>query len=580
MSTNVSKQKRNDLTDKIKKIHKYIAGAKQDENTRNFLVWLSEIEKEINTKKFGLVFEEHREAIDDTLETHTPVLTENKKLFIDNGGKVNFLIEGDNLAALQLLQKTHKGKIDVIYIDPPYNTEKKDFIYDDKLIDENDGYRHSKWISFMSKRLEIAKRLLTHDGVIFISIDDNELANLKILCDTIFFNLYFLSNFAIQVRYADKSLNEEKPFKPLLEYLLIYSKDITHYEVNREKEEYTTDKFIFEIVELAQGKEIIQNGHSLNLFKKDEWKIIKHDEGSISYLKETWISGSIYTTMSYGKVFQNAIEPRIKIDGLGCLYKVHGRGDDGLGYRYYTGPKKATAARGKMYSGIPLERIEEMNSENGSYRYPSIPNYQDFSPDYGNIRHEGGIAFNSGKKPVKLLKQLVNYHKGKNITILDFFAGSGSTGHAVITLNEDGGKRKFILVTNNQNKICSSITYPRLKNVMNEFKGKASLKYYKIDFIPISEKIYYEYADELLEHIRELVELENGINFTGNDKIAIVLTDEELDDFVANIKKHKNCRKLYRAHNLLVSGEQKEKLKSANIKVNVIPDYYYGELDT
>ncbi|MDR2490328.1 MAG: hypothetical protein LBD20_02890, partial [Spirochaetaceae bacterium] len=103
MSTNISKQKRKDLSDKIKAIHKYIASAKQDENTRNLLTWLSEIDKEINAKKFGLVFEEHRELIDETLETNTPVLTENKKLFIDNGGQINFLIEGDNLAALQLL---------------------------------------------------------------------------------------------------------------------------------------------------------------------------------------------------------------------------------------------------------------------------------------------------------------------------------------------------------------------------------------------------------------------------------------------------------------------------------------------
>lgn len=579
MSTNISKQKRNNLTDKIKKIHKYIAKSPQDENTSNMLTWLSEIEKEINFKKFGLIFEEHRESIDETLETHIPVLTENKKLFIDNGGQINSLIEGDNLAALKLLLKTHKGKVDVIYIDPPYNTEKKDFIYDDKLIDENDGYKHSKWLSFMTKRLEIAKNILAKDGVIFISIDDNELANLKILCDSIFGNHNFLSNFAIQVRYADKSLNEEKPFKPLLEYLLIYAKDITQYEVNREKEEYTTDKFVYEIIELKKGKNVVQNGYSMTVFKENDWKIIKHKKGTKKLLKETWISGSIYTTMSYGKVFQSAIEPRISIDGLSCLYKVHGRGDDGLGYRYYTGPKKTNATRGKMYSGVPLERIEEMKSKSGSYRYPSIPNFQDFSPDYGNIRHEGGVTFNSGKKPVKLLKQLINYHKGKNIIILDFFAGSGSTGHAVISLNEDGGKRKFILVTNNQNAICSNITYPRLKNVLNDFKNKASLKYYKIDFIPISDKLYYEYADQLLKHIRELVELENAINFNGNEKIAIVLTDKELDDFVKNIKRYKNCRKLYRAHNVLVSSKQAQLLKNVKIKTIVIPDYYYGELE-
>jgi adenine-specific DNA-methyltransferase len=437
MSTNLSKQKRRALTAKIKAIHKYIASAKQDENTRNLLTYLSELEKEINAKKFGLVFEEHREAIDEILETHTPVLTENKKLFIDNGGQMNFLIEGDNLAALQLLLKTHKGKIDVIYIDPPYNTEKNDFMYDDKYIDENDGYRHSKWLSFMSKRLEVAKKLLKNTGVIFISIDDNELANLKILSDTIFGANNFLSNFAIQVRYAEKSLNEEKPFKPLLEYLLIYAKDISLFEVNREKEEYTADKFIYEIVELGKGKKITQNGHSLTVFRKGEWKIIKHENGSRELLNETWISGSIYTTMSYGKVFQAAIEPRIKEDGLGCLYKVHGRGDDGLGYRYYTGPKKEAATRGKMYSGIPLTRVEEMQSEKGSYRYPSIPSFQDFSADYGNIRHEGGIPFNGGKKPVKLLKQLINYHTNKNCIVLDFFAGSGTTGHAVMELNKN-----------------------------------------------------------------------------------------------------------------------------------------------
>jgi adenine-specific DNA-methyltransferase len=579
MSTNVSKQKRKELIDKIEAFYKYIASAKQDENTRSLLTWLSDIEKEINAKKFGLVFEEHREAIDEILETHTPVLTEKKKLFIDNGGQMNFLIEGDNLAALQLLLKTHKGKIDVIYIDPPYNTEKNDFMYDDKYIDENDGYRHSKWLSFMSKRLEIAKKLLAKDGVIFISIDDNELANLKILCDTILDANNFLSNFAIQVRYAEKSLNEEKPFKPLLEYLLIFAKNISLFEVNREKEEYTADKFIYEIIEIGKGKNVNQNGHSLTVFKKDDWKIIKHKTGHKKYLKETWVSGSIYTTMSYGKVFQNAIEPRIKKDGLGCLYKIHGRGDDGLGFRYYTGPKRANATRGKMYSGVPLTRVEEMQSEKGSYRYPSIPGFQDFSPDYGNIRHEGGIAFNGGKKPVKLLKQLINYHSGKNITVLDFFAGSGSTGHAVIAQNEDGGSRTFILVTNNQNNICSSITYPRLKNVIKEFNNKTSLKYYKIDYISISDKFYYEYADGLLEHIRELVELENGINFLSNDKIAIVLSEEELDDFVKNIKKHKNCRKLYRGHDVLVSSEQTQKLKTARIKVNVIPDYYYGEME-
>ena len=191
MSTNISKQKRDDLIAKIGNIRTYIAAAPQDENTGALLVYLSELEKEIRAKKYGLVLEEHREGIDEVLATHTPVMTEEKDLFINNGGQLHFLIEGDNLAALQLLTKTHKDSADIIYIDPPYNTGKKDddsggFIYDDKFVDLTDTFIHSKWLSFMQKRLSIAKLLLKENGVIFISIGKEEFSNLKTLCDSIF----------------------------------------------------------------------------------------------------------------------------------------------------------------------------------------------------------------------------------------------------------------------------------------------------------------------------------------------------------------------------------------------------------
>lgn len=159
MSTNISKQKRDDLLNKIKEIRTFIASAPQDENTGNLLSYLSDLEKDVNGKKYGLVFEEHREEIDDVLDTHTPVLTEEKDLFIDNGGQMNFLIEGDNLASLKLLEKTYKGKIDLIYIDPPYNTLKDGFTYSDTLVDKRDTFRHSKWLSFMKQRLLLAKKL-------------------------------------------------------------------------------------------------------------------------------------------------------------------------------------------------------------------------------------------------------------------------------------------------------------------------------------------------------------------------------------------------------------------------------------
>ena len=224
MSTNISKQKRENLLNKIKEIRNFIATAKQDESTGKLLSYLAELEKDVNGKKYGLVFEKHREGIDEVLNTHIPVLVEDRKLFIDNGGQMNFLIEGDNLASLKLLEKTHEGKIDIIYIDPPYNTGKKDFIYDDKYIDKDDSYRHSKWLSFMYNRLHIARCLLTKKGVIFISIDDNELANLRLLCDSIFGEENFVA--ILSVENNPKGRKNSNYVSISNDYCLIYARNI------------------------------------------------------------------------------------------------------------------------------------------------------------------------------------------------------------------------------------------------------------------------------------------------------------------------------------------------------------------
>ena len=289
MSTNVSEQKRKDLTDKIKKIHKYIATAKQDENTRQFLVWLSEIEKEIETKKFGLVFEEHREAIDDTLETHIPVLTENKKMFIDKGGQVNFLIEGDNLAALQLLLKTHKGKIDIIYIDPPYNNGDSDFIYNDKRVAATDTFKHSKWLSFITARLIIAHKLLSKHGIIFISINDKELYSLKVACDNIFGEDNFIANLVWANREGGGS-SDSKLFRIKHEYILCFSREkeqveirgigVTNEERYKQQDEYIEIRGKYYLQKLGMGS--IQYSSSLDypIICPDGTKVMPTDNNS------------------------------------------------------------------------------------------------------------------------------------------------------------------------------------------------------------------------------------------------------------------------------------------------------------
>ncbi len=223
---NVSKQHRDELLEKISKIRAFIANSKADKNTCNLLQYLNEITKDIKGKKYGLVFEEHREAIDEKLDTHIPVLVEEKKLAIDNGGEQNFLIEGDNLAALKLLEKTHKGKIDVIYIDPPYNTgknEKQDFHYDDCFVDINDTFRHSKWLSFMEKRLTIAKNLMRPNGLIFISIGDDEQSNLEQLCNNVFNEANKIENYIWESTFRPD--NSSPILRRNAEFILCYARN-------------------------------------------------------------------------------------------------------------------------------------------------------------------------------------------------------------------------------------------------------------------------------------------------------------------------------------------------------------------
>ena len=178
----------------------------------------------IDSKRYGLVWEEHAELVEEEMKSKIPVFVEDESKKIKGNPAsedYHFLLEGDNLHSLHLLEKTHAGKIDVIYIDPPYNTGNKDFIYNDKIVDKNDGYSHSKWLSFMSKRLEIAQNLLSETGVIFISIDDNEQAQLKLLCDEVFGEGNFVTS--IHWKRSESQNNNAKQLSIVGESILCYA---------------------------------------------------------------------------------------------------------------------------------------------------------------------------------------------------------------------------------------------------------------------------------------------------------------------------------------------------------------------
>lgn len=541
MSVNVSKQKRDRLVEKINKIKTYIASAKQDENTAQLLTYIADIEKDIKGKKYGLVFEEHREAIDEILEQNTPVLTEEKDLFIDNGGQMNFLIEGDNLAALQLLEKTHKGKIDLIYIDPPYNTGNKDFIYDDNFVDANDTFRHSKWLSFMQKRLEAARNLLSEKGVIFISIDDNEQAQVKLMCDNVFGADNFIAQIIWERAYAP--VNLKKHFSESHDYVICFAKKIQKAICNG----------------LPRSGEV--NDRYLNPDNdiRGVWKAADSTVGPA-------VQEKIYeiTLPSGRKVLPSS--------GRCWLYTKERFTEMVNDNRIWFGPNGDSTPAVKKF----LSEVKHGVTPMTIWKYAEVGHSQDATKELKNI-FDGESKF-TYPKSIRLLQRIVGLYGDKSSIILDFFAGSGTTGHAVMKLNaEDGGKRKFILCTNNENNICRDVTYERIKRVIERDKYAASLKYYKVDFVPISDKLYYEYADELLKHIRELVELENGINFNGNAEIAIVLTEKELDAFTASIPD--KCKTIYLGHDVLPSEAQESLFKARGIAVNIIPDYYYRELE-
>lgn len=607
---NISKKKREELLEKIQKIRTYISSAEQDENTSELLSYLSDLAKDVNGKKYGLVFEEHREEIDEVLDTHTPVLTEDTDLLIDNGGQVNFLIEGDNLASLKLLEKTHKGKIDLIYIDPPYNTGNEDFIYDDCYIDSEDGFRHSKWVSFMSKRLEIARTLLTETGVIFIQISDIELSTLRLMCDKIFGEDNFLNIISINMKNIAGASGggEDKRFKKNCEYILVYAKNYPLMPLFNGPYEY---REIYSVVEQyrAEGK----NWHYTSVLvdcgdkeyigstvdgSGDEIKLFRRKNAVVKSIRQIMVEEAISEKevyYKYGNLIFEAKDAqssiRTRVINAKKQFNIN---DDIVSIEYIprTGKNKGKLYE-QFYKGKKcrlfawLGDISE-NIDGALYKKDLQGTYWDYTSKINNLTKEGNVEFSNGKKPVDLLKRIISIYPSNDITVCDFFAGSGSTGHAVISQNiDDGGNRQFILCTNDQNNICREKTYVRLSNVINGYtteKGKvfapmpASLKYYKVEYIPISDRMYYEYADELLLHIRELVELENGINFTGNAEIAIVLTDDELSEFVDGIADETVCRKLYMGHDILPEEEQEEILRSHNIEVAIIPDYYYRNL--
>ncbi len=326
----------------------------------------------------------------------------------------NLIIQGDNLQALKALLPLYGGQVKCIFIDPPYNTQSAFEHYDDKL-------EHAQWLSMMYPRLVLLHTLLAHDGFICVHLDDKEGSYLKVMLDEIFGRSNYQNTFYIQTRYADKTLKEDMAYHKQIEYLLVYRKSFSAKPI-RPKVEAGLEKFCVSISTNSDPSKVINlGGKQVEVYEKSQYEIKFHDNGFKEGLKEIWATGSILDGNSSGRFFRDYLAGRATEDGLEVLYKVPSIGDDMYDFRYFTGPKRSSATKGKYFQGVPLEKLELTEKE------LPIPNFYDFADRFGNCRHEGGVEFRSGKKPEHYLETILKIFTNSGDLVLDSFLGSGST---------------------------------------------------------------------------------------------------------------------------------------------------------
>lgn len=528
---------------------------------------LKELYSEIVSKNYGLAFEKHTEEIDLVLQDNIPVLMENKAArSINYESNHNTILQGDNLASLNLLVKTHKQQINIIYIDPPYNRGKNDFIYDDKFIGEDDTFRHSKWLSFMSKRLMLAKELLTDDGVIFLSIDDNEFAQLKLLLDSIFGDSNFVGCLP---RVTKKSGKSTISFSKNHDYILIYVKEKSNVFAMKEHIDegfkYTDQHFD------KRGPYKLNQTLDYNTLG-----YVNSLDFPISIEKQTFYPGSV---SEEEHLKRKEINPK---DGYRWRWSKElvqfGLQNDWIVVNENTG---------RLYTKTYLKAT--IKKTKGEYiidyftrtKPMSTLEFVDNKYSNDNARKELDSFSLDDKfdypKPSSLIKRLLETYYDENALVLDFFAGSGTTGQAVLELNsEDGGNRTFILCTNNQNGICENITYPRVKKLIDKFKS--NLRLYEIGFIPVKDKLYLEYANDLIDHMKDLIEFKYSFVVDNDPKYLIILDDDSLLEFIENIDIRVSVEKIFLGINVLLNNENKKRILAKGIDLYIVPDYYYSDL--
>ena len=568
----------------------------KDKADEDDLKAINEVENFISAKRYGLLWEEHEEFVDVQIAQKVPVFTEDKtkKIINDSEKPVHFLLEGDNLHSLYLLEKTHKGKIDLIVIDPPYNRGKDDFIYDDAIVDLEDEFRHSKWLSFMNKRLSQAKKLLSETGLIAINIDEHEVAPLIMLMEDIFGEQ---NNLGTIIWNKQNPKGDAHKISTMHEYIIIFAKN---YEKIKEidgfacrkkpnaKAMLTKAKQLYsqigkkvlpaDIRALAKvyeyPKEILEQmkvEYDLEMVNREFANWLKTQNFSAGEKAYKYIDdkGRVYRGVSMAwpnkkKAPDDYFIPLIHpVTGKECPIPTRG-------WRNPPRTMEKLMREGRILFGADETKQPERKyflDENMTENTPSIYNNADSADSYMN---KIGISFEY-PKPVSEVKYLIqNLHPNPQI-VLDFFAGSATTGHAVLEVNEEENRQmQYILCTNNQNGIAENVAYKRLQIESKNYG--ANLKYFKTDYIPRKSE---DESEELLEHISEMVELDFSVDLETCSDIRLVFDEKELaelfaDDSISNLT-------IFVPNYVLLKDEQEYCIEQKNIKIVRIPDYYFAD---
>lgn len=622
----------------------YINQLKQLHTDDESIKALNEIENHLTDKKFGLVFEEHTEEADEKLKDNIPVLCADSERLIckDESLPYNFIIEGDNLHALHLLEKTHKGKVDCIYIDPPYNTGAKDWKYNNDYVDSNDAYRHSKWLSMMKSRLLIAKKLLNpKDSVLIVTIDEKEFLHLGCLLEEIFpqGNIQMVSS-------------------------VINSKGIARDEFFRVNEYLFIVRFGDCVATSLPLPDEWRGNIKTSTTKEVRWGSLMRSGSGASRRDSPGCFYPIFISEDK-KHFCGAGQPlpldvdRNSVDvpeGQIALFPIHEDGSEGR-WQYSRDKFLDIQQRGfvristQTSRGVTLRYISEGwqkkvdngqikvlgRAEDGSLLLDDSDYVQEFIPcnqwwipshnatEFGSKLLQGiiGKRFSFPKSLYAVYDVIRFFVETKtDAIILDFFAGSGTTQHAINLLNKyDNGKRKCIMVTNNEISleeekrltklgfkkgdpeweelgIAKYVNWPRTLCSINgiDINGKplkgdyivkdvngnvipmsqgfnCNVKYFKCDWVERHPEDYL-LSNALSLHIKEMIELQNFINL-DNEKYLLILTKQDFKKYILNNDNKDLVKKVWVNQNIVLDSNEIKELKKYKFKY--IPKEFFGQ---